>query len=300
MPRVRAPAAVKAKRRTLLYPGVIIVGVITQLPFIYTIYLSLQSWVLTRPLQGKEFVGAQNYKSQVLSGFFAHILGQTLILTFVALAACCVLGLGLALLLNRDFHGKSVVQTLLVTPFFVMPVVTGLIWKNELFNPTIGLFSYLAGLVGVQGFNPLAQHSLLMIITMVVWEWLPLFMLVLLAGLQAIPGHEREAAEIDGCSRFQVFTHIELPHLIPYYRMVVLLGAIFIFQVFGEIAVSTAGGPGTSSMNLQFLTYLNALVSTEVGNASAIGVASLIVTLVVLGVLVKVLNTLTRKGTGSE
>jgi sorbitol/mannitol transport system permease protein len=296
-PRAKAHKTAARRRRTLLYPGLVVVGVITQLPFIFTVYLSLQSWTLTRPLLGKHFVGAANYRGQVLSGAFAGVLVQTLILTFVSLAVCCVLGLGLALLLNRDFHAKALIQTLLVTPFFVMPVVTGLIWKNELFNPSIGLVSYLAHLFGAPGFNPLANHSLVMIITMVIWEWLPLFMLTLLAGLQAVRENEREAARIDGCNRWQVFRHIELPHLAPYYRMVILLGAIFILQVFGEIEVSTAGGPGTSSMDLQFLTYLNALVSTQVGQASAIGVASLVVTLAVLWVLMKIMNAVTKEGT---
>lgn len=274
----------------MLLPAIVIVGVITQLPFILTVYLSLQSWNLTRPLLGRHFTGVSNYAQDVFSGGFLGILGQTLLLTVIALVACCLIGLGLALLLNRDFKGKSVIQTLLVTPFFVMPVVTGLIWKNELFNPSIGLISYLADVFGVKGFNPLAQHPLIMIATMVTWEWLPLFMLTLLAGLQSVNEDEKEAAQIDGCGRLGIFGNIELPHLVPYYRMVILLGTIFILQVFGEIQVSTAGGPGNSSMNLQFWTYLNALVATQVGIASAIGVATLVVTLLILMLLMRVVN----------
>lgn len=283
-------------RRRLLYPGLIVVGVITQLPFLLTIYLSLQSWNLTRPLLGRQFVGLDNFATQVFTGQFLSILLQTLFLTFVSLALCCLIGLVLALLLNRDFRAKGLIQTLLVTPFFIMPVVTGLIWKNELFNPSFGLVSYFANLLGVKHFDPLAQHPLIMIATMVTWEWLPLFMLVLLAGLQAINEEEIEAAKIDGCNRFLVFRYIELPHLLPYYRMVILLGTIFILQVFGEIEVSTAGGPGNSSMNLQYWTYENGLVATQVGQASAIGVATLIVTLLILALLLKMMNAVTREG----
>jgi sorbitol/mannitol transport system permease protein len=123
-----------------------------------------------------------------------------------------------------------------------------------------------------------------------------LFMLVLLAGLGAIPEEEKEAAELDGCNWVEVFRFVELPHLLPYYRMVILLGSIFILQVFGEIYVGTAGGPGTSSMNLQYLTYQTGLVGWQVGAASAIGVATLVLTLVILTGLLRTMNAVVREG----
>lgn len=291
----RTPGSPARDRRTLLYPALVVVGIITQVPFLLTIYLSTQSWTLIRPDLGRNFVGFENYAEQVFSGGFGTILVQTLILSFVALALCCLIGLGLALLLNRDFRGKGLIQTLLVTPFFIMPTVTGLIWKNELFNPSFGLVTYFARLLGVEHFDPMAQHSLIMIATMVAWEWEPLFMLVLLAGLQAINEEEIEAAQLDGCSRLGIFRHIELPHLMPYYRVVILLGSLFILQIFGEIYVSTAGGPGNSSMNLPYLVYQTGLVGWQVGAASAIGVATLIITLVILTVLLRTMNAVARE-----
>lgn len=120
-------------------------------------------------------------------------------------------------------------------------------------------------------------------------------MLVLLAGLQAIPEEEKEAARLDGCNRFMVFRFKELPYLYPYFRMVILLGTIFILQAFGEIYVGTAGGPGTSSMNLQYLTYDTAVVGTQIGAASAIGVATLIVTLVILTLLMRSANAVVQE-----
>lgn len=283
------------QRRTLLYPGLVVVIIITQIPFLYTIYLSSFSWNLTRPDLGRTFNGIGNYASQVFSASFFEIMLQTLFITTLALVLCGTIGLALALLLNRNFFGKSIVQTLLVTPFFIMPVVTGLIWKNELFSPNFGILTWFAGVIGIEGFNPMAQQPLIMISTMVAWQWEPLFMLVLLAGLQAIPEEEREAAVLDGCNRFMIFRYIELPYLLPYYRMVILLATIFMFQVFGEIYVGTAGGPGTSSMNLQYLTYQEGLVGTQVGVASAIGVATLIVTLVILATLLRAANALVKE-----
>jgi sorbitol/mannitol transport system permease protein len=119
---------------------------------------------------------------------------------------------------------------------------------------------------------------------------------VLLAGLAAIPEEEKEAAQLDGCNRFEVFRYVELPHLLPYYRMVILLGSIFILQVFGEIYVGTAGGPGTSSMNLQYLTFQTGLVGWQVGAAAAIGVATLVLTLIILTGLLRTMNAVVREG----
>ena len=289
------PTSAKRQRRTLLYPTLIVVAIITQIPFLLTIYLSFQAWNLTRPDLGRLFNGLENYRLEVLSGEFGAILLQTLAITAISLVICCAVGLVLALLLNRDFFGKGLVQTLLVTPFFVMPVVTGLIWKNELFSPNFGILTWLAGVVGIEGFNPMANQALFMVSTMIAWQWEPLFMLVLLAGLQAIPEEEKEAARLDGCSRFMVFRYIELPYLLPYYRMVILLGTIFILQAFGEIYVGTAGGPGTSSMNLQYLTYDTAVVGTQVGAASAIGVGTLIITLVILTGLMRAANAVVKE-----
>jgi sorbitol/mannitol transport system permease protein len=292
----KAPPSPQKQRRSLLYPALITVAIITQIPFLLTIYLSLQSWNLIRPDLGTEFVGLSNYVNEVFSAEFGAIFLQTIALTAMALALCCLIGLGLALLLNREFFAKGLVQTLLVTPFFIMPTVTGLIWKNELFSPNFGLVTWFAGVLGIEGFNPMAQYPLIMVATMVAWQWMPLFMLVLLAGLGAIPEEEKEAARLDGCNRLMIFRYIELPHLLPYYRMVILLGSVFILQVFGEIYVGTAGGPGTSSMNLQYLTYQTGLVGWQVGAAAAIGIATLVVTIVILTGLLRTMNAVVREG----
>ena len=279
----------------LLYPALVIVAVLTQIPFLLTIYYSSQAWNLLRPDLGQVFYGLGNYTQEVLSVQFGAILLQTLAMTAIALVICCAVGLALALLLNRDFFAKGLIQTLLVTPFFIMPVVTGLIWKNELFSPNFGILTWMVGIVGFENVNPMANQPLLMVATMIAWEWEPLFMLVLLAGLQAIPDEEKEAARLDGCNRFMVFRYIELPYLLPYYRMVILLGTIFILQAFGEIYVGTAGGPGTSSMNLQYLTYDTAVVGTQIGAASAIGVATLVITLFILTSLMRAANAVVKE-----
>jgi sorbitol/mannitol transport system permease protein len=289
------PTSAGRQRKTLLYPALIIIAIITQIPFLYTIYLSFYAWNLTRPDLGRVFSGLDNYTTQVFSAEFGRILVQTLGITAISLFLCCTVGLALALLLNRDFFAKGLIQTLLVTPFFIMPVVTGLIWKNELFSPNFGVLTWLVGTLGFEGFNPMANQPLIMVSTMIAWQWEPLFMLVLLAGLQAIPDEEKEAARLDGCTRFGVFRHIELWYLLPYYRMIILLGTIFILQAFGEIYVGTAGGPGTSSMNLQYLTYDTAVSATQIGAASAVGVGTLVITLILLTALMRGANAVVKE-----
>lgn len=291
----KKPDSPGRQRRLLLYPALIVVILITQVPLVVTLYLSLTSWNIVRPDLGTNFVGLSNYVGEVFSAQFGTVLLQTLILTAVSLALCCLVGLGLALLLNRDFLGKGLIQTLLVTPFFIMPIVIALIWKNALFSPNFGLFTYFAGILGVENFNPMSEQPLLMVATMVAWQWEPLFMLVLLAGLKSIPEEELEAARLDGCNRFGIFRYIELPHLLPYYRMVVLLGSIFILQIFGHIYVGTAGGPGTSSMNLQYLTYQTGLVGWQAGAAAALGIATLVITLIILVSLLRTMNAVVRE-----
>lgn len=291
VPRPRTePAPAQRQRRLLLYPTLIVVGLITQVPLLVTIYLSLLSWNVIRPDLGREFAGVSNYVRQIFSGVFWDVLVQTLVITALSLALCCLIGLGLALLLNRAFRGKALIQTLLVTPFFIMPVVIGLIWKNELFSPNFGLVTWFVGLFGWENFNPLGDYPLVMVSTMVAWQWEPLFMLVLLAGLQAIPESEREAARLDGCNRLREFQYIELPHLLSYYRMIILLGTIFILQTFGHIYTATAGGPGHSSMNLQYWTYDTGLVGWQIGAASALGMLTLLVTLIILTSLMRTIN----------
>lgn len=292
----KKPDSAKKQKRTLLYPALIVVALITQVPLVVTVYLSLISWNVVRPDLGRSFVGFSNYAGQVFSAQFLTVLWQTIVLTVVALVICCLVGLGLALLLNRNFFGKGLIQTLLVTPFFIMPIVIALIWKNALFSPNFGLVTYFVGLLGIENFNPMTDYPLLMVSTMVAWQWEPLFMLVLLAGLQAIPEEQREAARLDGCARLGIFWHIELPNLLPYYRMILLLGTIFILQIFGHIYIGTAGGPGTSSMNLQYLTYQTGLVGWQVGAAAALGMASLVVTLLILFGLLKSMNAAVTKG----
>ncbi len=270
-----------AQRRVFLFPALILVGLVTQIAFLVTIYFSMLSWNFVRPDLGIHFVGLSNYVNVLTSGAFLTAFINTMELTFGVLVAGMVIGLLLALLLNRPFPLRTLVRTLLITPFFIMPVATAEIWKNMLLNPVYGLLAWLIQQLGVTPPDILGTHPLFGVGIMLTWEWYPFFMLILLGGLQSLPLDLVEAARMDGAGPLAVFFHITLPHLQRYIAVSALFGLIYLLGVFGEIFVGTQGGPGDASTNLPFLIYQTAFSSWEVGAASALAVVAVLITIVI-------------------
>ena len=276
--------------KRLVLPSIIFVAIITQIPFLITIYYSLHEWNLLRPDQGIKFSGISNFILVLTQPTFYQVLRNTLLLTVSILLICLVLGLTFALLMNRDFLGKGLVRTMFVSPFFVMPTVSAIIWKTMVLNPNFGYSAYFAKVFSGTAVDWLAQRPLLAIIIIVSWQWIPFFMLILLAGLQSLPHELIEAAQLDGANPIQQFLHVTIPHLIRYIEVVVLLGLMFILQVFGEIYVTTSGGPGFASTTLSFFVYRIGFQSWNVGEATAIGVITVILTIIMMTALIKVLR----------
>jgi sorbitol/mannitol transport system permease protein len=269
------------ERRLFLSPAVILVGLVTQIAFLATIYISMLDWNLVRPDLGIHFVGLSNYTNLLSSEAFRTALINTLTLTVGVLVAGMVIGLLLALLLNRAFPLRALVRTLLITPFFVMPVATAEIWRNMLFNPVFGLISWLIQTAGFTPPDVLGTHPLFGIGVMLTWEWFPFFMLILLGGLQSLPEDLIEASHIDGAGPWAVFRYITLPHLQRYIAVASLFGLIYLLGVFGEIFVGTQGGPGDASTTLPFLIYQTAFSNWDVGAASALGVIAVVITILI-------------------
>jgi sorbitol/mannitol transport system permease protein len=295
---VNAPRARRSstERRLFLSPALIIVGLVTQVAFLATIYISMLSWNLVRPDLGIHFVGLSNYATLISSGTLWTPLINTLELTVGVLVAGMVIGLLLALLLNRQFPLRGLVRTLLITPFFVMPVATAEIWRNMLLNPVYGLLSWLLLQVNINPPDVLGSQPLFGIGLMLTWEWFPFFMLILLGGLQSLPEDLVEAAHIDGAGPWAVFRHITIPHLQRYIAVSSLFGLIYLLGVFGEIFVGTQGGPGDASTTLPFLIYRTAFSNWDVGTASALGVIAVLITIVIATGFNKILIRMTRYG----
>ena len=192
-----------------------------------------------------------------------------------------LLGLALALLLEREFVGRGFIRTLLITPFLIMPVAGAMLWSISMFDPTYGLVNWLIGTVGISPVDWTSQFPMLSIIIALVWQWTPFMMLLLLAGLQSQTGDVLEAAQMDGAGTWTTFVHITLPHLRFYLELSVLLGAIYVVNTFDQIYLMTAGGPGTASANLPFYIYQRAFLCFDIGQSAAMGVVTVIATIII-------------------
>src|SRR5690606_8646856 len=229
------------RRRLPLMPAFLFVVICTQIPFLLTIWYSLRSRNLLRP-EGETFVGLRNYLDLAVDSTFRTAALNSILLTLGCVAVSLVLGLGLALLLDREFLGRGFIRTLLITPFLIMPVAGAMLWSISMFDPTYGLVNWLIGTVGISPVDWTSSFPMVSIIIALVWQWTPFMMLLLLAGLQSQTPDVLEAASMDGAGAWTTFVHITLPHLRFYLELSVLLGAIYVVNTFDQIYLMTAGG----------------------------------------------------------
>lgn len=262
-------------------PAVIYLLVTTQIPLLATLYFSLHSWNLLYPARPVRFVGIQNFVSLAMDDNFRLAGLNTILFTLVPVAGTLCVGLGFALLVNALTFGRGLAYVLLFTPFLIMETVTPIIWKNMILNPIYGLLNYWLSLVGLPAVDLISNAPRLAVIVMIVWQWSPFMMLVILAGLQSVGKDVKEAARIDGAGAFDEFLHITLPHLVPYFAVGMLIEAILILPVFGPIYVATYGGPGNQSTNLMFAVFRVLTEQYEIGKAAAGGLIVAVLTSIV-------------------
>jgi len=277
-------------RLVLLLPAIIYLAVMTQAPFILTLWYSLHKWILTSPELGVSWVGLDNFTYTVTQDttFRASVVNW-LVMTIGIVVPSLVLGLAFALLLHRRFPLRGLVRSLMIAPFFVMPTVNAQVWTNLLFNPVFGLLSWLTSSIGLGRIDVLARQPKLGVITIAVWQWTPFMMLILLAGLQGLSDEVREAAQIDGATPLDEFRFVTLPLLGRYIELAVLLGTIYVLQLFGEIFVATQGGPGTATTTIPYYVYQTISQSNDVGSSAAQGVLAIVVASVVAALLLRLL-----------
>ncbi|MFS4095822.1 carbohydrate ABC transporter permease [Streptomyces sp. AF1A] len=292
-PATRPPNRMRAwATRAPLLPALVFMIVVTQLPFVATLVISFFDWNALYP-KDRHFTGLGNY-SQVLSDpDLRHSVWTTVLLTVTVVLVSLVLGLGIALLLNRRFRGRGVVRTLLIAPFLVVPVAAALLWKHVLYNPEYGLFNGLLHYVGGPQPDWISSTPLLAVEASLVWQWTPFMMLILLAGLQSRDPEQLEAARVDGANEWQVFRHLTLPHLRRYLELGALLGSIYIVQNFDAVFTITSGGLGTA--NLPYTVYQSFYQAHENGLASAAGVLVVIGSIVIATFALRVVSSLFRE-----
>jgi sorbitol/mannitol transport system permease protein len=267
------------RRRGPLLPALIFTIIVTQIPFILTLYYSLQSWNLVRP-GSQEFVWFSNYGDVFADSQFRTVALNTVIMTLGSVLIAVVLGLLLALLLNRQFVGRGVVRTLLITPFLITPVAAALLWKTVLLDPTLGLINFVLTPFGGSGTEWISQYPLASVMAALIWQWTPFMMLLLLAGLQSMPTDQLEAARVDGASAWSTFRELTLPHLRRFIELGVVLGTIYLVNIFDQVYMMTQGGPGVASANLPFYIYQRAFLGFDIGQSAAMGVVVVILTLI--------------------
>jgi sorbitol/mannitol transport system permease protein len=275
--------------RFMLAPSIILLFLWMIVPLGMTIWFSLLRYNLLDP--GSEtFVGLLNYRFFLTDPAFFAALRNTLVLVGSVLAITVIGGILIALLMDQPFFGRGIVRLMVIAPFFVMPTVTALVWKNLLMHPVSGLFAWLAGLVGLQSVDWFANLPLFSIVLIVAWQWLPFATLILLTALQSLDEEQKEASEMDGTPPLSYFLHIVLPHLARAITVVILIETIFLLSVFAEIFVTTGGGPGLQTTNIAFLVYAQALLQYDVGGASAGGIVAVVLANIVAIFLVRIVG----------
>jgi len=260
--------------RLLIAPSVILLLAWMIVPLVMTIWFSTLDYSLLGP--DRTFVGLANYQYFLSNPAFLSSLTNTLVMVGSVLAITSVFGELIALLLDQVFVGRQVVRLMLIAPFFIMPTVSALVWKNLLMHPVSGLLSWLWGVFGLTPVDWFTQYPMLSIILIVAWQWLPFAILILLTALQSMDGEQQEAALMDGAGPFDRFFHLTLPHLARPLTIVILIEMIFLLTVFVEIYVTTAGGPGMQTTTLTYLIYSQALLKYDVGAASAGGLVAVV------------------------
>lgn len=259
----------------LMAPAVALMIAWMIVPLVMTLWFSTQRYNLQDPSMAG-FVGFNNYYYLLTDPSLLTALFNTVVIVIADLAATIVFGILLAVVLDQPFFGRGAARLLIVAPFFVMPTVSALIWKNLLMHPVYGLFAWITQSLGLGAIDWFGQLPMTSIVMIVAWEWIPFATLIFLTSLQSMDREQVEAARIDGAGPLAMFFYLTIPHLGRAIAVVVMLESIFFLVVYAEILVTTVGGPGLATTNLTFFIYSRALMSFDVGSASAGGVIAII------------------------
>jgi sorbitol/mannitol transport system permease protein len=271
----------------MMAPAVILLLGWMLVPLTMTLWFSFRTYL---PLRGGDqgWTGFDNYVRFVTSTAFWPAISTTLIILLGVLAITIALGVLLAILLDQPMWGQGVVRILVIAPFFVMPTVSALVWKNIFMDPTNGLFAHLWRFFGADPVSWLSDAAIPSIILIVSWQWLPFATLILLTAIQSLDSEQLEAAEMDGASPLARFAFITLPHLSRAITIVILIQTIFLLAIFAEIFVTTGGAFGTRT--LSYLIFQRVLESQNIGLGSAGGVYAIILANIVAIFLMRIVG----------
>ena len=284
------PKASRSRRgidtRPLVWPSIAALLVWMIVPLALTLYFSFRNYNLTDPtIQG--WAGISNYTYLLTDDSFITSIVNTILLVGGVLIATVVFGTLFAVLFDQPFYGQGISRLFVIAPFFVMPTVAALVWKNLLMDPVNGLFAYVARAAGLEPITWFTNFPLFSIGIIVAWQWVPFATLILLTAMQSLDREQIEAARMDGAKAVSRFRHIIVPHLARPITVVVMIETIFLLGIFAEILVTTSGGPGDASTNLVYLVYKTALLQFDVGGGSAGGIVAVVLANIVAIFLVR-------------
>ncbi|SMX38788.1 carbohydrate ABC transporter permease [Maliponia aquimaris] len=278
----------RSAARLMMAPAVILLLGWMLVPLVMTLWFSFRNYFPLRPDREPSFAGFDNYVRFISSSSFWPSIQATLIIVGGALLITVIFGVLLGILLNQPMWGQGMVRILVIAPFFVMPTVSALVWKNMFMDPTNGLLAHLWRFFGADPVVWVSDASLVSIIMIVSWQWLPFATLILLTAIQSLDGEQLEASEMDGAPVLKRFWYIILPHLSRAITIVILIETIFLLSIFAEIFVTTGGAFG--SRTLTYLIYQRVLESQNVGLGSAGGVYAIILANIVAIFLMRIVG----------
>lgn len=277
----------RSAARVMMAPAVILLLGWMLVPLTMTLWFSFRQYL---PLRGGDqgFIGFENYIRFISSSSFWPAVQTTLVIVLGVLAITVILGIFLAMLLDQPIWGQGVVRIMVIAPFFVMPTVSALVWKNIFMDPVNGLFAHLWRAFGAEPVVWLSDVPITSLIMIVSWQWLPFATLILLTAIQSLDGEQLEAAEMDGAGPVAQFFNLVLPHLARAITIVILIQTIFLLSIFAEIFVTTGGAFGTRT--LTYLIFQRVLESQNVGLGSAGGVYAIILANIVAVFLMRIVG----------
>ncbi|MBI5601749.1 MAG: sugar ABC transporter permease [Deltaproteobacteria bacterium] len=263
-----------------LFPAVIILATITIFPFFWMIYMSFMK-IQLQPGMGNLFVGLANWIKMFENPNISH--GWMLLAIYIL--ACMVLqmglGLGIALLIN-NMKGESFFSTVFLIPMMVAPVVVGHLF-NLLLNSSYGLYAWILNTLGLYSAGSLLSNpktALWAIVAMDTWEWTPLIILIVSAGLKSVPRETIEAAHVDGSSPLQVFFQVTLPYIKPALVIAFLLRFMDCMRFIDLILITTRGGPAVATKTLPFYLYTKTFQEFDIGVGAVMGFTLLVIIII--------------------
>ncbi len=287
-------------RRGPLLPALLFTIVVTQVPFLVTIFISFRRWNINRPNQSGWTL--QNFKRVFTDNTILAAVWHTVLLTVVVVLVSLLFGLGIALLLNRNFLGRGIVRTFMIAPFLIVPVAAALFWRYGMFDAQQGLISGIETMFkrifdssdpSLATSTLVSQHPMLAVQITLIWQWTPFMTLILLAGLQSRPGDILEAASVDGANGWQMFRYLTMPHMRQYLELAGLLGCIYIIQNFDAVYTLTKDNPETE--NIPYLIFKTISPGNDYGLASAQGVVIVIFTIIIATFALRTVSSLFRE-----